>query len=98
VIRADFRLPQRISIGADVNRACSRVDLDSGLRAAGDRDVSSGAEDRLDLDYGATNVNPIQKSSRPGDGDGREYAQNAERDGELDQSERMSHRSFHPVA
>jgi len=98
VIRADFRPAQHMSLGAHVNRARSRVDLHRGLRAAGDRNVSSGAEERLDLDYGATNVNSIQQSSRPGDGDGREYAQNAERDGELDQSERMSHRSFHQVA
>jgi hypothetical protein len=93
VIRADLSLAQRASLGAHVNRPGSSVDIHRRLRPAGDRNVSGGAEERFDLDYRAAHVNSIQKSSRPGDGDGREYAQNAERDGKLDQSERMPQRS-----
>lgn len=93
MIHADLGTTQRTSIGADVNRPRGRVDLYRRLRAPGDRDVAGCAEERLDLDYGSAYVNSIQKPARPGKGDGREYAQNAERDGELDQSERVSQRS-----
>jgi hypothetical protein len=93
VIRADFSPAQRASLGAHVNRPGSRVDIHRSLRSVGDRNVSGGAEERLDLDYGAAHVNSIQKPSCPGNGDGREYAQNAERDRKLDQGERVPQRS-----
>jgi hypothetical protein len=93
VIRADISPAQRASLGAHVNRPGRSVDIHRRLRSAGDRNVSGSAEERLDLDYGAAHVDSIEKSSRPGNGDGREYAQNAERDGKLDQGERMPQRS-----
>jgi hypothetical protein len=94
----DSSLAQGVAIRAHVNRSGNGVDLDGDLRRAGDSQMSRGAKERLNLDYCPAHVNAIQESPCSRDGDGREYAHDAERDGELDQGESVSHRSFRGIA
>ena len=76
---------------ADDHGSSNSVYLDRRMCGARDRDVPCRAEKRFDLDRRATHPDSVENFGRPRDGDGREYAQNADRDGELDNGERVSH-------
>jgi len=89
--QADFAFPDSVAADADIYGPCYRVNLDRRMRRLRDRDVSRRAEEGLDLDSRAAHLNPVENSSRPRDSDGREYAQNAERDGELENGKGMPH-------
>jgi len=60
--------------------------------------MPGGAEEGFNLDHGAVDVDAVQEAASDWDGYGREYAQNAERYGELDQGECIPHRSFRRIA
>jgi hypothetical protein len=98
MIAADVRPAKRITFYADKNDSRRGVDLDSCLSRARDREMPGSAEQRLDLDDSAMDVNPIQESSRRRDCYGREYAQNAQCDDKLDQGESVLHLSFRAIA
>jgi hypothetical protein len=71
-----------------------RVDLHSRLRRPGDGEVSRRAEQRADLDDRAIYANAVEKPTRGRKGNGREYANDAESDGDLDECKRGAHVSF----
>jgi hypothetical protein len=98
VLDPDFTLSQRTVVRGYVNRSSRGVDLDGDLGRAGDRQMAPRAKQRFDLDYGAPHVDAVEESASSRDSDGREYAHDAERDGKLDQGERVSHRSFRGIA
>jgi hypothetical protein len=91
MIRSDLTLSKRVGSNPDVERLSRCVDIDRRLRGPRDRDVSSAAESRFDLHNRAANVDPVEQFAGPWHGDGGQYAQNADRDGELDDGERASH-------
>jgi hypothetical protein len=94
---SNFALSYHITGDAYGNGSLDRVDVDRRVSGMRDRKVACRAEERLDLDCRAAHAHPVENFSRPWDGDGREYAQDAERDGELDNREGMSHVSFRLV-
>jgi len=97
MISADVHLSQRIFLGADADYSFRGVDLNSCLRRARDGQMPGGTEERFNLDHCAVDVDPVQEPPSEGDRYGREYAQNAERYGELDQGECIPHRSFRRI-
>jgi hypothetical protein len=97
VSRADLPLSNGLASNADIDRLPNRVYVYRRLRGARDRNVPCRVEQRFDLDCGATHLDSIEHSSGPRDGDGQEYAQDADRDGKLDNAEGVSHLSFRRV-
>jgi len=91
MIRSDLTLSKRVGSNTDVERPSRGVDIDRRLRGPRDRYVSSAAESRFDLHDRAANVDPVEQFAGPWHGDGGQYAQNADRDSELDDCERVSH-------
>jgi hypothetical protein len=71
-----------------------RVDLHSRLRRASDGQVSRRAEKGADLDDRAINVDAVEEATCSRNGYGREYANDAESDRDLDERERGAHVSF----
>jgi hypothetical protein len=94
---SDLAFSYSVASNSHVDGPRNGVYVHRRMRGVRDRDVSCRAEYGLDLDSCASHLHPVENSSRPWDGDGREYAQNAERDGELDNSEGVSHVSFRQV-
>jgi hypothetical protein len=88
---AQLPLSDSVISDADDHGSSNSVYLDRRMRDACDRDMPCRAEKRFDLDRRATHLDSVQDFGRPRDGDGREYAQNADRDRELDNGERVSH-------
>jgi hypothetical protein len=91
VIRSDLPLSKCVDSDTDVYRLSDGVDVDRRLRGPRDRDVSSSAEKRFDLYDGAANADPVEQLAGPWRGDGGECAQDADRDDELGNRERVSH-------
>lgn len=92
MISSNFASPEGIDSDADADSLGDGVDIDRGLSGPGDRNVSSTAEKRFDLHYRAANAGPVEQVARPWHGDGGEHGQDADRDDELDDCERGSHR------
>jgi len=92
VILAYFPLPKRVDSNADVDRLIDGVDIDCRLRGPSDRNVSGTAEQRFDLQHRTANVDAVEQFADRWHGDGGDHAQNADRDSELDDGERVSHR------
>jgi hypothetical protein len=67
------------------------------MRGVRDRNVSRRAEQGLNLDSRAAHLDSVENSSCPRDSDGREYAHDAECDGELENGEGVPHVSFRLV-
>jgi hypothetical protein len=97
MITADIRLSQRVVFRPDADYSRRRVDLNSRLRCSRDRQMPRGTKERFNLDHSTTDVNSVQEPRSEGDRYGREYAQNAQRHGELDQGECIPHRSFRRI-
>jgi hypothetical protein len=91
---ADLALPERILPGQNVDHSMCRVDLHSRLRRASDGEVSRCAEQRADLNDRAVYANAVEQATSGRNGNGREYANDAESDGDLDERERGAHVSF----
>jgi hypothetical protein len=91
---ANLSLPQRILPGQNVDHPVCRVDLHSRLRRASDGEMSRRAEQRADLNDRAVYANAVEQATRRRNGNGREYANDAESDGDLDESKRSAHVSF----
>ena len=95
--RADLALSDSVLPNTHADRPPNGVYLDRNMRGVRDGDMSCRAEQGLDVDSRAAHLDPVEHSSRPRDGDGREYAQDAERDGELENGEGVPHVSFRQV-
>jgi hypothetical protein len=95
--RADLALSHSVAPYTHVDRPRNSVYLDCCMRGMRDGDVSCRAEEGLDLDRRAAHLDSVENSSRPWDCDGREYAQDAERDGELENGKGVPHVSFRPI-
>jgi hypothetical protein len=95
--RADLTLSNGVLPNTHADRPLHGVYLDRRMRGVRDRDVSCCAEQRLYIDGRAAHPDSVENSSRPRNGDGREYAQDAERDGELEKGEGVPHVSFPQV-
>jgi len=91
VIRSDLLLSDRFASNAYVHGPRDGVDVDGRVRGARYRNVSSGAENRFDLEHRATHLNSVEQFACPWHGDGGEHAQNAERYSDLGDRERVSH-------
>jgi hypothetical protein len=91
---ADLALPERILPGQNTDHPMCRVDLHSRLRRASDGEVSRRAEKRADLNDRAVYANAVEQATPGRDGYGREYANDAESDGDLDERERGAQVSF----
>lgn len=98
MISADVLLSQRVAPGADTDYSSGGVDLNGCLRRARDGQMPGGAEERLNLYHSAVDVDAVQDPPSDGEGYGREYAQNAERDGELENGKGVPHVSFRRVS
>jgi len=98
VIGAYLSLAKRIESNAHVNRLRRGVYVDRRLRGARDRDVSRTTEERFYLNYCSAYVDSVEEFTRPWHGDGGENAQNAERESELYDCERVSHQCCPSVA
>jgi len=92
VILSNLALPNRICSDAYIDGSSDGIDINGRLRGARDRDVPRGAENRLDLHHRASNAHSVEQITRPWHSDGGKYGQNAERNGQLDDGERLSHR------
>ncbi len=91
MIRSNPFLSDRFATNADVHNPGGGVDVDSRVRGARYRNVSSGAENGFDFEYRATHLNSVEQFACPWHGDGGEYTQNAERYSDLGDRERVSH-------
>jgi len=100
VIGSDLSPSNRVESNTDADDLGDSVDIDRRLRGSGDRNVSSPAKKRFDLHDRPANANSVEQIARPWHGDGGEHAQDADRDGELYDRERVSHRclSFRQVS
>jgi hypothetical protein len=91
---ADLSLPQRIVSGHYADDSMCRVDLYSRLRRASDGEMSRRAEQGTDLNDRTIHLNAVEDTTRGWNGNGREYANDAEYDGDLHERERGAHVSF----
>jgi len=91
VLQTDSRRSKRLRCDADLDNLIQGVDVDRRLRGARDGDVPGGAEHRLYVHPRASNPHPVEQFARRWHGDGGKYTQNAERNRELDDCERVSH-------
>ncbi len=94
---ADLALSNCVASNAHVDGSRNGIYLHGRVGGARDRDVPRCAEQRFYLDHRAPHLDSVENFARPRDGDGREYAQDADRDGELDNGKGVSHLSFRQV-
>jgi hypothetical protein len=67
---SDLALSKRVGSYGDVDRLGHGVELDRRLTGSGNRNVSGGGENRLDLDHGAANLHSVEHFARQWHGDG----------------------------
>jgi len=90
VLGADIAIADCVCPNADIKRARRSIDVDRRLRRSGDRKVTGPAENGFDVRDSAANVNSVEYSRRGWHGDRRQHADDAQRDNDFGECERVS--------
>jgi hypothetical protein len=100
MVCSDRTLSKRVGSYGDVDRLSRSVDLDRRLAGFSNRNVSGSGEERLNLYHRTPNPHSVEQFACQWHGDGGEYAQDADSDGELDDGECVSYQflSFRRVS
>jgi len=100
MVGSDLSSPKRVGPDANTDYLLYRVDVDRRLSGSSNRNVPGPAEQRFDFYDGTTNANAVEQIAGPWHGDGGKHRQYTDRDEELYDRERVSHRcsSFRQVS
>jgi hypothetical protein len=100
VIGSELSSSKRVGSNADTDGLLCCVDVDRRLFGSGNSNVPSRAEQRFDFHDCTANANPVKQIAAPWHGDGGKHSQDTDRDEELYDRERVSHRcsSFRQVS